>query len=295
MGSLLVFAFKDRVSRQLRYAYFVAIIMALVAGAVGFPITLLEKAALGSSDGRKGYYVAGIQGVAAVACFAVGLAVGSWVLPSAPSRDRRRSHPSLLVVACTGAFFPILLFVGLYWARMVSVLGSSTDAIIFTAVYSIGLGAIPALFLLRRSHIDSSDFVSAKSWVYGLTLGLGGAVFSAAVMEMMSPKPTLRSGLIRLSVVEGPTYITVYGSILVGLLIAAYVARSAARGASVIVSSLNRANKKRRGGQSVILALLLRRRSDNRRMLAPSSSVWPHSCAAMLRWREQKFEVSLWC
>jgi hypothetical protein len=246
MGSLLVFAFEDRVSRRLRYAYFVAMIMALVAGAAGFPITLLEKAALNGTDSGKGYYVVGIQGVAAVACFAVGLAVGQWVLPSVLPHNRRRGSPSLLIVACTATLFPILLFLGLYWARMVAVLGSSANAVVFTAVHSIGLGALPAMFLWQRSRIDSSDLPGSRYFVSGLALGFASAVFSAAVMEMLSPIPTLRSGLIRLSVVEAPTYLTVYGSVLIGLLIATYVSLSAARHGSAVVISRNRAKRKER-------------------------------------------------
>jgi hypothetical protein len=244
IGSLLVFALQDSVSHRLRYTYFVGMIMALIAGAVGFPITLLEKKALDSFHARENYYVFGIQGIAAVACFAVGLAVGQWALPSSLPHNRRQRSPSLLIASGLAAFFPTLLFIGLYWARMISVLGSPTNAIVFTALHSIGLGAIPAIFLLRWSCFEKSDLPTLKQCIWGLTLAFVTAGLTAAAMEMLRPTPTLGGGLICFCIVEAPTFLTVYASVLVGHLIAAYLALNAARSGSAAAISRKKVNRK---------------------------------------------------
>lgn len=229
LASLLVFAFEDGVSHRLRYAYFVAMVMALIAGAVGFPITLIEKAILSRMDDRRDYYVIGIQGVAAVAAFAVGLATGQWALPASLPHNRRQRSPSFLLTTGMAALFPSLLYVALYWTRIVSVVGSHTNAAVFTTIHVMGLGPIPAFVLLRWSRRRNSDLPAVKRCLYGLIFGLVAAVFSAAAMEMLNPKSTVGGALIRFSVVEAPTFLTVYGSVIIGLSIAGRIALGTAR------------------------------------------------------------------
>lgn len=226
-GSLLSVSIDGRLAQQLRYRYFVAIILTVVAGGLGLPLTLLEKAVLDSTVHREGYYVAGIQGLAAGACFAIGLCVGSSVLPSSLPHNRRTADRSIFVTLPLCATLPAMMYFGLYSKTLQTVFPWKVSTVSFVVAQTIGLVAVPVMVLKQIQRRGTVYPWQGRALTTLLLAAVSTAFLVSAHVELLRQSPNMISWGARAAIVEVPTYVCVYATLAIGITLASRAASSA--------------------------------------------------------------------
>jgi hypothetical protein len=224
-GSLLCLELSGRASQQLRYRYFTAIIFTLMAGAVGYPLTLLQKLILNRTIGLDGVYVAGAQGVASLACFGIGMVVGPRILPRTLPHNDRKSRRALFAILPFAALLPVALFIGLYRDRLLAFAGSNAVALRFLILQAIGLVVVP---VLAFSMVELDDrFPRSRRLLFLLATSVVSAVVVTTLSELGRPFASSHRWFMRVAIVELPTFSLVYVSLMLGTTVACALLRSA--------------------------------------------------------------------
>lgn len=223
-GTLLVLRLGAKSSQRLRYRYFVSIVFTLVGSIIGLLFTLLVKYVLTASGSREGYYVIGMQGVAAVACFSTGFIAGPSVLPSTfPYNSPRERRKSLLLVL---ALLPAAVLMALYHQRLLNFFGDLPRALSFIVCQSV-LSVLVSLALVQELvRARGWGFKNHRALRFAVVAVLFSAVTTAVIVELLKPGGNT-NWAIRAAGIEAPTYFSIYGGILLGTVLARAGARSA--------------------------------------------------------------------